>query len=88
MALFECMFRSPPSSVFSVRCRHYHFRLPSFLPFAFHPSAHPFVQAVKAAGLCRKQGKAYIMQDGDIVHFNVNTKGIAKKKTAEKPAKK
>ncbi len=37
-------------------------------------------QAVKAAGLCRQQGKNYVMQDGDIVFFNVNTAGIAKKK--------
>jgi obg-like ATPase 1 len=30
-------------------------------------------KAVKAAGLCRMQGKNYAMQDGDIVHFNCNT---------------
>lgn len=31
-------------------------------------------KAVKAAGLCRQQGKNYVMQDGDIVFFNVNAK--------------
>jgi len=36
--------------------------------------------AVREAGLLRKQGKNYEVQDGDICHFQANTVGLSKKK--------
>lgn len=37
-------------------------------------------KAVKAAGLCRTQGRTYVMQDGDIVFFKFNAPKTKKKK--------
>jgi len=36
--------------------------------------------AVKAAGLLRQEGKGYMVQDGDILFFKVNTAGLTDKK--------
>ena len=30
-------------------------------------------EAVKKAGKCRQQGKTYLVEDGDIMHFKFNT---------------
>ena len=35
--------------------------------------------AVKAAGKYRQEGKAYVVQDGDIIHFQFNVTKPAKK---------
>ena len=35
---------------------------------------------IKAAGKYRQEGKTYIMQDGDIVHFMFNVTAAGKKK--------
>ena len=34
--------------------------------------AHESESAIKAAGKLRSEGKGYIMQDGDVVHFRFN----------------
>jgi ribosome-binding ATPase YchF (GTP1/OBG family) len=35
---------------------------------------------IKAAGKYRQEGKTYIVQDGDIIHFMFNVTAPAKKK--------
>lgn len=40
----------------------------------------PSVAQAKAAGKYRMEGKTYIMQDGDVVHFQFNVTAAAKKK--------
>jgi len=35
--------------------------------------------AIKAAGKFMTKGKEYVVQDGDIIHFKVNTAGMGKK---------
>jgi obg-like ATPase 1 len=34
---------------------------------------------VKAAGKYRQEGKTYVVQDGDIIHFQFNVTGAKKK---------
>jgi len=36
--------------------------------------------AVKAAGKYRQEGKSYVVQDGDILHFQFNVTAAPKKK--------
>jgi len=42
--------------------------------------AHGSEAATKAAGLCRQQGRKYVVQDGDIIFFKVNAGAGLKKK--------
>jgi obg-like ATPase 1 len=47
--------------------------------FAELCGGRPGMGPVKAAGKYRQEGKTYVMQDGDIVHFMFNVTGAKKK---------
>jgi len=40
-------------------------------------------KAVKDKGLCRQQGKTYVVKDGDVCHFKFNAPKTKKKKKGE-----
>jgi len=54
---------------------------PPIIALAHHTSLATTkgMSEVKAAGKYRQEGKSYVMQDGDIVHFQFNVTAAKKK---------
>merc|ERR1712028_44481 len=51
----------------------------SYADFMEHGGGTKGMAEVKAAGKYRQEGKTYIVQDGDIIHFQFNVSGAKKK---------